>query len=64
MPGDTPRLGDQHAKSDTHHITSRVVGVEVHCGPIHGTFLYYTDNMIHSGANTIIEVTRQGQTNC
>lgn len=59
--GDTPRKGKQKAKGDVHHITSRIIGVEVHCGPIHGTFLYYTDNMTQGGANIIIEITRQGK---
>jgi len=59
VKGDTPRLGKEAAKGDTHHITSRIIGVEVHCGPIHGTLLYYTDNMTQGGANIIIEVTRQ-----
>ena len=51
----------EKAKGDTHHISSRIIGVEVHCGPIHGTLLYYTDNMTPGGANIIIEVTRQGK---
>lgn len=33
----------------------------MHCGPIHGTLLYYTDQMTQGGANIIIEVTRQGK---
>ena len=60
--GNTPRKGRTHAKGDTHHIISRIIGVEAHCGPIHGTLLYYTDNLTKGGANTIIAVTRQG--NC
>ena len=32
----------------------------MHCGPVHGTFLYYTDDLTKGGSNTIIEVTRQG----
>jgi hypothetical protein len=39
---------------------SRVIGVEVLCGPIDGVFLYTTDNMISSGGNIMIEVQRQG----
>jgi hypothetical protein len=33
--------------------------VEVHCGPIHGTILYYVDSLVSGGANLIIELTRQ-----
>lgn len=57
--GDTPKKGARTSKGDTNHITSRIIGVEVHCGPIHGTFLYYTDNLTAGGANIIIEVMRQ-----
>ena len=41
-------------------VMSRVIGVEVLCGPIDGVFLYTTDNMISSGGNIMIEVQRQG----
>ena len=60
--GNTPRQrqAGRGNKQNTYHITSRVIGVEVHCGPVHGTLLYYTDDMSKGGANTIIEVTRQG----
>ena len=60
VKGDTPKYGKgRPSKEDTAHITSRIIGVEVHCGPIHGTILYYTDNLIGSGANITIEVLRQ-----
>ena len=59
MKGNTPKKGSRNSKGDNTHITSRIIGVEVHCGPIHGTFLYYTDNLVSGGANIIIEVTRQ-----
>jgi hypothetical protein len=61
--GNTPRqvVMGRSSKADTHKISSRVVGVEVHCGPIHGTLLYYTDNMTKGGANTIVEITKQGK---
>ena len=49
------------SKKSTTYITSRVIGVEVHCGPVHGTLLYYTDDLAKGGSNTIIEVTRQGK---
>jgi hypothetical protein len=63
--GNTPReqARGRKSKKSTHHITSRVIGVEVHCGPIHGTHLYYTDDLSKGGASTIIEVTRQGNDN-
>jgi hypothetical protein len=41
---------------------SRVIGVEVVCGPLHKFFTYYTDNLVSKGANIMIEVQRQG--NC
>jgi len=58
--GNTPFKGYRHTKGDINHITSRIIGVEVHCGSIHGTFLYYTDNLLGGGSNIVIEVTRQG----
>ena len=60
--GNTPRQQQRGraSKKSTHHIASRVIGVEVHCGPVHGTLLYYTDDMSKGGRSTIIEVTRQG----
>ena len=61
--GNTPRqrVKGRGTKGQKHCITSRVIGVEVHCGPVHGTLLYYTDDLTSGGANTIIEVTRQGK---
>lgn len=59
MKGNTPKRGLRSSKGDKTHITSRIIGVEVHCGPIHGTLLYYSDNLTSSGGNIIIEVTRQ-----
>ena len=53
-------MGDRRSKGDNKVITSRIIGVEVHCGPIHGTILYYTDNVARGGANTMIEIIRQG----
>jgi hypothetical protein len=40
-------------------MTRRIIGIEVHCGPVHGTFLYYTDNLTLGGSNIMIEVVRQ-----
>lgn len=61
--GNTPRqrVKGRGTKGQKNTITSRVIGVEVHCGPVHGTLLYYTDDLTTGGANTIIEVTRQGK---
>ena len=59
VKGNTPRKGNRELKKDSKKITSRIIGVEVHCGPIHGTMLYYTDNVTAGGASIIIEVTRQ-----
>jgi hypothetical protein len=61
--GNTPRQRQRGRgnKHNTSFITSRVIGVEVHCGPVHGTLLYYTDDTTRGGGNTIIEVTRQGK---
>ena len=63
MSGNTPRhvVKGRASKALTHHITSRIIGVEVHCGPVHGTLLYYTDDLTKGGSNKIIEVTRQGE---
>lgn len=61
--GDTPYSGHRAKKNDIYHITSRIIGVEVHCGPVHGTLLYYTNNLVAGGANIIIEATRQGSIN-
>ena len=59
--GNTPRRTTQGrgSKGNNYYITSRIIGVEVHCGPIHGTIIYYTDDMSSGGSNTIIEVIRQ-----
>lgn len=60
--GNTPRqkVENRGSKGNTHVISSRVIGVEVHCGPIHGTILYYTDDLSKGGSSTIVEITRQG----
>jgi HPt (histidine-containing phosphotransfer) domain-containing protein len=62
--GDIPRLvaengreskGDKNAK----HVTNRVLGCEVICGPLNKYIFYITDNMTGGGSNTMIEVIRQ-----
>lgn len=61
MAGNTPWKGYRKRKGDADKkILSRIIGVEVHCGPIHGTMLYYVDNLVAGGSNLIIEITRQG----
>jgi len=47
--------GDDNAA----HFQSRVIGMQVVCGPIDGTLLYYTDEFVGSGANVMIEIQRQ-----
>jgi len=60
MSGNTPKVGKNHHSSPkTTYMESRVVGVEVYCGPIDTVFLYTTDNMIGSGSNIMIEIQRQ-----
>ena len=64
LTGNTPKLGaNRHSKID-HVIANRVIGVEVYCGPINTVFLYNTDQMVGKGANTMIEVVRQGNNLC
>jgi hypothetical protein len=61
MSGNTPKVGiDHHSSPKSTYMQSRVIGVEVICGPIDTVFLYLTDNMVHSGSNIMIEVQRQG----
>lgn len=61
----TPWKGYRKRKGEIDKkIASRIVGVEVHCGPIHGTILYYVDNLVAGGSNLIIEITRQGNKLC
>jgi hypothetical protein len=59
--GGTPRWGiNAHGARFKTQFKSRVIGVEVVCGPIHKFFTYYTDNLVAKGANIMIEVQRQG----
>lgn len=63
--GNTPmhktKLSHRSSSSDINaaHVSSRVIGVQVACGPINGTLLYYYDNFGVGGANIMIEVQRQ-----
>jgi hypothetical protein len=50
----------RHSQMSRKPIESRVVGVEIICGPIDEVFVYYTDNLVAGGANIMIEIQRQG----
>lgn len=59
--GETPRFPGVHshgAKYKTTH-ASRIIGVQVVCGPIDEFFVYYVDDLVSKGANIMIEVQRQ-----
>lgn len=56
----TPKEGSGSRRAGK-FIEHRVIGVEVVCGPINGTFIYSTDNMVAGGANGMIEVIRQAK---
>jgi hypothetical protein len=60
MSGNTPREGRKHHSVSGSFITSRVIGVEVYCGPIQTVFIYITDNFVSSGSDIMVEVQRQG----
>ncbi|KAJ1384711.1 hypothetical protein B484DRAFT_410710 [Ochromonadaceae sp. CCMP2298] len=49
----------RHSQASRKPLESRVVGVEVICGPIDEVFVYYTDNLVAGGANIMIEIQRQ-----
>jgi hypothetical protein len=60
----TPKEGQGKVPRQAHGTNAfdlRIIGVEVVCGPIAGTFIYTTDNMVPTGANIMIEVMRQAQ---
>jgi hypothetical protein len=62
--GNTPRFlteGGRESKNDKNakHVSSRVIGCEVICGPLNKYIFYTTDNMTGGGSNTMIEVIRQ-----
>lgn len=61
MKGDTVRWGlNAHGARFKTKTRSRVIGIEVVCGPIHKFFVYYTDNLVSKGANVMIEAQRRG----
>lgn len=39
-------------------LTNRLMGVEVVCGPVQGTLLYFTDDFTKGGSNLMVEVIR------
>jgi hypothetical protein len=60
LKGDSPRFKSVTAKTKgMAKNTNRIFGVEVVCGDIVETFLYYADQFIAGGANILIEVQRQ-----
>jgi len=61
LTGNTPKIGGVRTSKVDHVIANRVIGVEVYCGPINTVFLYNTDQMVGKGANTMVEVVRQGK---
>ena len=60
---DTPRIGKRRQSKSSHKkLESRIIAMEVICGPIDGIFVYYTDNIVSGGANIMVEIMRQGIT--
>jgi hypothetical protein len=59
---DTPSfiIQGRHGKSERGkaHIQSRICGVHVVCADIDELFVYYTDNMMPGGSNTMIQIMR------
>jgi len=53
----TPKF-PKDSKGDS-HIETRIVGIEVVCGPIKTVLVYRTDQLVTGGANITIEITRQ-----
>ena len=60
--GDTPLFCFQgrHSKAERskQHIQTRMCGVHVVCGDIDELFVYYTDNLMAGGTNTMIQIMR------
>ena len=53
----TPKF-PKESKGDS-YIETRIVGIEVVCGPIKTVLVYRTDQLVTGGANITIEMTRQ-----
>ena len=58
--GNTPWWG-RSVKAAAAFFSSRIIGVEIYCGPIRETCYYITDNLVEKGANTNLEVQRIGK---
>lgn len=56
----TPKQGKCRTSKGQEKMENRVVAVEVVCGNIDTTFLYYTNDLVAGGANIMIEIMRQG----
>jgi len=57
MTGNTPRKKN----NENPYITNRVIGVMAVCGHINEIFIYNLDDFVSGGANTMIEIMRQGK---
>lgn len=55
----TPKISKENSKEGVKKIETRIIGIEVTCGDINTTFIYYTDDMVSGGALTMIEIQRQ-----
>jgi len=58
----TPKHGSANRGSaqSSNCIVNRIVGVELHCGPVKEVILYCTDNMVDTGANIMVQIQRLG----
>jgi len=61
--GQTPIFGLGNRRmnpSESNRFETRVIGVEVICGPVNTHFIYSTDELHSHGANIMIEIQRLG----
>jgi len=58
----SPKFGGKRKVNVSKQIESRVIGVEVYCGPIKEVFLYYTDNLVSRRANIMVERSSKAST--
>ena len=56
----TPRKGKRSTKGDTKRLGNRLIGIIVFCGSINTRFVYSLNDLVFGGANTMVEVMRQG----
>jgi len=64
VAANTPRYGAKGSKmqeANKNVIESRIIGVEVVCGPLDTHFIYYTVDLVGHGGNVMIEVLRQSK---